>query len=31
MDKVEGFSKDVKKDLEDAIQKLTDAYVKKVC
>ena len=29
IDKVE-FSKDTKKDLEDAIQKLTDAYVKKV-
>lgn len=30
IDKVDGFSKDSKKDLEDAIQKLTDASVKKV-
>ncbi len=27
---MEGFGKDNKKDLEDAIQKLTDASVKKV-
>lgn len=30
INKVEGFSKDSKKDLEDAIQKLTDASVKKI-